>query len=54
MVRVSLIAAIGFFCTTMLAIGLGFVVPASGAVGATCDVVAIVSGVFSVGLLDGE
>jgi hypothetical protein len=38
----------------MFAIGFGFVVPVSGAVGGVCDVLAVASGVFFVGLLDGE
>jgi hypothetical protein len=53
MVKASLIATIDVICATMLAIGLGFVVPVSGAVGDVCDVLAVASGVFFVGLLDG-
>jgi hypothetical protein len=54
MMKASLIAAVGLICATMLAIGFGFVVPVSSAVGDVFDVLAVVSGVFFVGLLDGE
>ena len=50
----SLIAAgSGLICVTMLAIGFGFVVPVSSAVSALCDLLAVGSGVYFVGLLDG-
>jgi hypothetical protein len=54
MVKASLIAAVGLICAAMLAIGFGFVVPVNSAVGDVFDVLAVVSGVFFVGLLDGE
>jgi hypothetical protein len=54
MFKVSQITLSGLICVIMLAIGLGFVFPVSGAVGAVCDVFAVVSGVFFVGMLDGE
>ena len=54
MVRASLITAVGLICATMLAIGFGVVVPVSGVVGDVFDVLAVASGVFLVGLLDGE
>lgn len=54
MVKASLIAAAGLICATMLAIGFGVVVPVSSVVGDAFDVLAVVSGVFFVGLLDGE
>ena len=54
MFKLSLIALIGMICATMLAIGLGFVFAVSGAVGAVFDVLAVASGVYFVGLLDGE
>ena len=50
----SLIAAgSGLICVAMLAIGFGFVVPVSSAVSALCDLLAVGSGVYFVGLLDG-
>jgi hypothetical protein len=54
MFKLSLIARGGMICATMLAIGLGFAFPVSGAVGAVFDVLAVASGVYFVGLLDGE
>jgi hypothetical protein len=54
MVRASLITAVGLICATMLAIGFGVVVPVSSVVGDVFDVLAVVSGVYFVGLLDGE
>ena len=54
MLKVSLIAVVGLIIATMLAIGFGFVVPVSSAVSAVCDVLAVASGVFFVGLLDGD
>ncbi|MGA8713338.1 MAG: hypothetical protein WB647_09990 [Roseiarcus sp.] len=54
MMRASLIAGAGLICLTMLAIGFGVVVPVSSAVGDMFDVLAVASGVFFVGLLDGE
>jgi hypothetical protein len=38
----------------MLAIGFGFVIPVSGAVSNLCDLLAVGSGMFFVGLLSGE
>ena len=50
----SLIAAgSGLTCVTMLAIGFGFVVPVSSAVSDLCNLLAVGSGVYFVGLLDG-
>jgi hypothetical protein len=37
----------------MIAIGFGFVIPVSSAVSGLCDLLAIGSGIFFVGLLDG-
>ena len=54
MFKVSQITLTGLACATMLIIGLGFVFPVSGAVGAVCDVLAVASGVFFVGMLHGE
>ena len=54
MFKVWQITLTGLVCATMLAVGLGFVFPVSGAVGAVCDVLAVASGVFFVGMLDGE
>jgi hypothetical protein len=54
MVRASLITAVGLICATMLAIGFGVVVPVNSVVGDVFDVLAVVSGVYFVGLLDGE
>lgn len=52
--RTSLIAAgSGLTCVTMLAIGFGFVVPVSSAVSDLCNLLAVGSGVYFVGLLDG-
>ena len=49
-----LIAIAGLICATMFAVGFGFVVPVSGGVGDLSVVLAIGSGIFFVGLLDGE
>ena len=54
MFKVSQITLTGLICLIMLAIGLGFVFPVSRAVGALCVVLAVASGVFFVGMLDGE
>ena len=54
MFKISHIVLTGLICATMLTIGLGFVFPVSGAVGAVCDVLAVASGVFFVGMLDGQ
>ncbi len=54
MAKASLIAVVGLICATMLAIGFGVVVPVSSAVGDVFDVLAVASGVFFVGLLEGE
>ena len=51
MFKVSQITLTGLICVIMLAIGLGFVFPVSGAVGAVCDVLAVASGVFLSGCL---
>jgi hypothetical protein len=52
--RAPLIAVAGLICATMLAVGFGLVVPVSGVVGDLFIVLAVGSGVFFVGLLDGE
>ena len=49
----SLIAGSGLICVTMFAIGFGLIVPVSGAVSALCDLLAVGSGVYIIGLLDG-
>jgi hypothetical protein len=54
MVKASPIAGAGLICATMLAIGFGVVVPVTSGVGDVFDVLAVASGVFFVGLLDGE
>jgi len=45
---------VGTACATLFALGFGFVIPVSAAVGDLCDLLAIGSGIFFVGLLDGE
>jgi hypothetical protein len=47
-----LIALMGFICMATLFIGLGFVFPASSAVGDLFDFLAVASGMFVIGLLD--
>ena len=54
MFKVSQVTLTGLVCATMLTIGLSFVFPVSGVVGAVCDVLAVASGVFFVAMLDGE
>ena len=54
MFKISQITLTGLVCLITLAIGLGFVFPVSGAVGAVCDFLAAASGVFFVGMLDGQ
>ena len=54
MFKISQITLTGLVCLITLAIGLGFVFPADGAVGAVCDFFAAASGVFFVGMLDGQ
>jgi hypothetical protein len=49
----SLIVGSGLICATMLAIGFGVVIPVSSAVSDLCDLLAVGSGMFFVGLLDG-
>ena len=44
----------GLICATMLAVGFGFVVPVSSAVSNLCDLLAVGSGMFFVGLLSDE
>ncbi len=48
------LAIAGLACATTIAIGVGFVVPVSSAVGDCFDVFAIGSAIFFVGLLDGK
>ncbi len=54
MFTASLIAAVGVVYATRLAVGFGFVVPVSSAVGDFFDVLAVGSAIFFVGLDDGE
>ncbi len=54
MVATSLIAVVSLICAAPLAIGFDFVVPASIVVGSSLDVLAVGSGFFLVGLLDGD
>ena len=44
----------GLLCATMLAIGLNAIIPVSSVISEACDLVAVVSGIVFVGLLDGE
>jgi hypothetical protein len=44
----------GLICATMVAVGLGVVVPVSGIVGALCDFLAVGSGIVFIALLDGK
>ena len=50
----SHIVGSGLICATMLAIGFGYVIPVSSAVSNLCDLLAVGSGMFFVGLLSGE
>ena len=50
---ISRILGSGLICATMLAIGFDFVIPVSSAVSDLCNLTAVVSGLFFVGLLDG-
>jgi hypothetical protein len=54
MFTAPLIAIVGLVCATTLAIGFGFVVPVSSAVGDFFEVLAVGSAIFFVGLLDGK
>ena len=54
MFKISQIALTGLISATMLIIGLGLVFPVSGAVSAACNVFAVASGVYFVGMLDGQ
>lgn len=54
MVNASLITVVGLTCATMLVIGFGFVVPVSNSVANVCEVLAVATAVFLVGLLEGE
>jgi hypothetical protein len=49
-----LIVGSGLISAALLALGFGFVDPVSAAVGDLCDLLAIGSGTFFVGLLDSE
>jgi len=49
-----LIVGSGLISGALLALGFGFVVPVSAVVGDLCDLLAIGSGVFFVGLLASE
>ncbi|MGD0764079.1 MAG: hypothetical protein ABR929_12980 [Roseiarcus sp.] len=51
---ISPIVGSGLMCATMLAIGFGFVIPVSSAISNLCDLLAVGSGMFLVGLLNGE
>ena len=46
--------ASGLICATMLAVGLGFVIPVSSIVGDLCDFLAVASGMVFIALSDGE
>jgi hypothetical protein len=48
-----LIAGSGLICAIMLALGFGFL-PIGGTIGDVCDLLAIGSGIFFVGLLDSK
>jgi hypothetical protein len=46
--------ASGLICATMLAVGLGFVIPVSSLVGDLCAFLAVASGIVCIALLDGK
>ena len=50
----SLTVGVGLLCAAMLAMGLGVLIPVSGAISDLCNLLAVGSGIFFVGLLDGE
>ena len=50
----SQIVGSSLICATSLAIGFGFVIPVSSAVSNLCELLAVGSGMFFVGLLSGE
>jgi len=49
-----LIAGSGLFCATMLALGFGLLLQIGSTIGDVCDLLAIGSGSFFVGLLDSK
>ena len=51
---ISLIVGTGLLCAAMLAMGFGVLIPVSSAVSDVCNLLAVGSGIFFVGLLDGE
>jgi hypothetical protein len=51
---ISLIVGTGLLCAAMLAVGFGVLIPVSSAVSDLCNLLAVGSGIFFVGLLDGE
>ena len=48
------LAVSGMICATMLAVGLGFVIPVSSIVSNLCDFLAVGSGIAFVALRDGK
>jgi hypothetical protein len=54
MVSVSLIAGVGLLCATTFAVGFGFFVPVSSAVGGLFYFLAVGSAVLFVGILEGQ
>jgi hypothetical protein len=50
----SQIVGSSLICATSLAIGFGFVIPVSSADSNLCELLAVGSGMFFVGLLSGE
>jgi hypothetical protein len=54
MANTLLIAVLGTVCVTTLLAGTGSIIPVSGVVGGIFDLVAIVTGIFIIGLLEGR
>jgi hypothetical protein len=48
------IAGSGLICAVMLALGFGFLLPIGSTIGDVCDLLAVGSGIFFVGLLDSK
>jgi hypothetical protein len=48
------IAGSGLICAVMLALGFGFLLPIGSTIGDVCDLMAVGSGIFCVGLLDNK
>jgi hypothetical protein len=53
MAKILLIAVLGTVSTTTLLAAGGSIIPVSGGVGAIFDLVAILTGIFVIGLLEG-